>query len=160
MSVGSFSFLWAGPSITSLFLFLVTGPQKPIAPYPFTCLFFFQSLTHAMAAIRLLGVRPCPGRLERWVGSVPVAGNWGCCPTLPIGSVRSYFIRSIPLPGGVERGSRAARPSRATMGGDLYALDFDGVLCDSCGESSLSAVKVSFFRPPSCFSRARYAWNM
>jgi hypothetical protein len=30
------------------------------------------------------------------------------------------------------------------MGGDLYALDFDGVLCDSCGESSLSAIKVSF----------------
>lgn len=29
--------------------------------------------------------------------------------------------------------------------GDLYALDFDGVLCDSCGESSLSAVKVSLF---------------
>lgn len=29
--------------------------------------------------------------------------------------------------------------------GDLYALDFDGVLCDSCGESSLSAVKVIFF---------------
>jgi hypothetical protein len=28
------------------------------------------------------------------------------------------------------------------MGGHLYALDFDGVLCDSCGESSLSAVKV------------------
>lgn len=27
--------------------------------------------------------------------------------------------------------------------GDLYALDFDGVLCDSCGESSLSAVKVN-----------------
>lgn len=40
------------------------------------------------------------------------------------------------------------------MGGDLYALDFDGVLCDSCGESSLSAVKVtprasSSFRPVS-----------
>ena len=28
--------------------------------------------------------------------------------------------------------------------GDLYALDFDGVLCDSCGESSQSAVKVMF----------------
>lgn len=28
--------------------------------------------------------------------------------------------------------------------GDLYALDFDGILCDSCGESSLSAVKVPF----------------
>jgi hypothetical protein len=28
------------------------------------------------------------------------------------------------------------------MGGDLYALDFDGVICDSCGESSLSAIKV------------------
>ncbi|KAM3206846.1 hypothetical protein ACQJBY_062173 [Aegilops geniculata] len=27
-------------------------------------------------------------------------------------------------------------------GGDLYALDFDGVFCDSCGESSLSAVKL------------------
>ncbi|KAG6512201.1 hypothetical protein ZIOFF_030297 [Zingiber officinale] len=29
------------------------------------------------------------------------------------------------------------------MGGDLYALDFDGVLCDSCGESSASALKAS-----------------
>ena len=28
--------------------------------------------------------------------------------------------------------------------GDLYALDFDGVICDSCGESSVSAVKVHF----------------
>ncbi|OAY72489.1 hypothetical protein ACMD2_12812 [Ananas comosus] len=28
------------------------------------------------------------------------------------------------------------------MGGDLYALDFDGILCDSCGESSLSALKL------------------
>ncbi len=26
--------------------------------------------------------------------------------------------------------------------GHLYALDFDGVLCDSCGESSISALKV------------------
>ncbi|XP_060969764.1 uncharacterized protein LOC115706477 isoform X2 [Cannabis sativa] len=26
--------------------------------------------------------------------------------------------------------------------GDLYALDFDGVLCDSCGETAVSAVKV------------------
>jgi len=43
------------------------------------------------------------------------------------------------------------------MGGDLYALDFDGVLCDSCGESSLSAVKVSFFPTRSCFFRAWYA---
>ncbi|URD79802.1 hypothetical protein MUK42_05440 [Musa troglodytarum] len=29
------------------------------------------------------------------------------------------------------------------MGGNLYALDFDGVLCDSCGESSRSALKAS-----------------
>ena len=34
--------------------------------------------------------------------------------------------------------------------GHLYALDFDGVLCDSCGESSISALKVSpFTSPPS-----------
>ncbi|OMO86049.1 hypothetical protein CCACVL1_09846 [Corchorus capsularis] len=26
--------------------------------------------------------------------------------------------------------------------GDLYARDFGGVLCDSCGESSLSAIKI------------------
>lgn len=26
--------------------------------------------------------------------------------------------------------------------GHLYALDFDGVLCDSAGESSISALKV------------------
>jgi hypothetical protein len=39
------------------------------------------------------------------------------------------------------------------MGGHLYALDFDGVLCDSCGESSLSAVKVLLLSL-SCFSSA------
>ena len=26
---------------------------------------------------------------------------------------------------------------------DVYALDFDGIICDSCGESSQSAIKVS-----------------
>ncbi|KAI3856164.1 hypothetical protein MKX03_027746 [Papaver bracteatum] len=35
--------------------------------------------------------------------------------------------------------------------GDLYALDFDGVICDSCGESSLSAVKAAKIRWPSLF---------
>ncbi|KAJ6722963.1 hypothetical protein OIU74_007526 [Salix koriyanagi] len=35
--------------------------------------------------------------------------------------------------------------------GDLYALDFDGVLCDSCGESSLSAVKAAKVRWPDLF---------
>ncbi|KAK6920107.1 hypothetical protein RJ641_016011 [Dillenia turbinata] len=35
--------------------------------------------------------------------------------------------------------------------GDLYALDFDGVLCDSCGESSLSAVKAAKIRWPNLF---------
>nr|CAD1835824.1 unnamed protein product [Ananas comosus var. bracteatus] len=34
------------------------------------------------------------------------------------------------------------RPRGFRMGGDLYALDFDGILCDSCGESSLSALKL------------------
>ncbi|KAL5718533.1 hypothetical protein ACHQM5_011422 [Ranunculus cassubicifolius] len=38
------------------------------------------------------------------------------------------------------------------MGGDLYALDFDGVLCDSCGESSLSAVKAAKVRWPELFN--------
>ncbi|CAN1157363.1 hypothetical protein LINPERHAP2_LOCUS21520 [Linum perenne] len=36
--------------------------------------------------------------------------------------------------------------------GDLYALDFDGVLCDSCGESSISAVKAAKVRWPDLFS--------
>ncbi|KAK9121295.1 hypothetical protein Syun_018912 [Stephania yunnanensis] len=35
--------------------------------------------------------------------------------------------------------------------GNLYALDFDGVLCDSCGESSLSAVKAAKIRWPNLF---------
>ncbi|KAF8380208.1 hypothetical protein HHK36_027690 [Tetracentron sinense] len=35
--------------------------------------------------------------------------------------------------------------------GDLYALDFDGVICDSCGESSLSAVKAAKLRWPRLF---------
>ncbi|GJP51744.1 hypothetical protein CLOM_g10887 [Closterium sp. NIES-68] len=34
----------------------------------------------------------------------------------------------------------------------VYALDFDGVLCDSCGESSLSAVKAAKVRWPSLFA--------
>ncbi|KAG8080786.1 hypothetical protein GUJ93_ZPchr0007g6132 [Zizania palustris] len=39
------------------------------------------------------------------------------------------------------------------MGGDLYALDFDGVLCDSCGESSLSAIKAAKVRWPWVFEQ-------
>ncbi|KAJ9539261.1 hypothetical protein OSB04_031994 [Centaurea solstitialis] len=35
---------------------------------------------------------------------------------------------------------------------DLYALDFDGVLCDSCGESSISAVKAAKVRWPELFA--------
>ncbi|XP_072092190.1 uncharacterized protein [Arachis hypogaea] len=35
--------------------------------------------------------------------------------------------------------------------GELYALDFDGILCDSCGESSLSALKAAKVRWPSLF---------
>ncbi|PWA77865.1 hypothetical protein CTI12_AA221520 [Artemisia annua] len=35
--------------------------------------------------------------------------------------------------------------------GDLYALDFDGVLCDSCGETAISAVKAAKVRWPDLF---------
>ncbi|CAM6101228.1 unnamed protein product [Calypogeia fissa] len=35
--------------------------------------------------------------------------------------------------------------------GDLYALDFDGILCDSCGESSQSALKAAKERWPDIF---------
>ncbi|KAI4386613.1 hypothetical protein MLD38_004531 [Melastoma candidum] len=47
------------------------------------------------------------------------------------------------------------------MGSDLYALDFDGVLCDSCGESSLSALKAAKVRWPELFDgvdSATEAW--
>eukprot|EP00262_Sarcandra_glabra_P010092 TRINITY_DN24985_c0_g1_i1.p1 TRINITY_DN24985_c0_g1~~TRINITY_DN24985_c0_g1_i1.p1 ORF type:complete len:269 (+),score=61.22 TRINITY_DN24985_c0_g1_i1:63-869(+) len=37
--------------------------------------------------------------------------------------------------------------------GDLYALDFDGVLCDSCGESSLSALEAAKLRWPPLFDQ-------
>jgi hypothetical protein len=35
--------------------------------------------------------------------------------------------------------------------GHLYALDFDGVLCDSCGESFISALKAAKIRWPQIF---------
>ncbi|KAH7285776.1 hypothetical protein KP509_33G045500 [Ceratopteris richardii] len=35
--------------------------------------------------------------------------------------------------------------------GHLYALDFDGILCDSCGESSISALKAAKSRWPEIF---------
>ncbi|ONK72359.1 uncharacterized protein A4U43_C04F18600 [Asparagus officinalis] len=38
-------------------------------------------------------------------------------------------------------------------GGHLYALDFDGVICDSCGESSLSALKAAKIRWPQLFEQ-------
>ncbi|CAL5090001.1 unnamed protein product [Urochloa decumbens] len=106
-----------------------------------------------MAAVRLLGT--APGCLERLVGASPPAGCLGGRSTLPIGRIRPYSIRSIPPPGGAgRRGLRAARPTRAAMGGsDLFALDFDGVLCDSCGESSLSAVKAAKVRWPWVFEQ-------
>ncbi len=40
------------------------------------------------------------------------------------------------------RTSSSARCNLASAGKQLIALDFDGVVCDSCGESSLSAFKV------------------
>ncbi|XP_004295150.1 PREDICTED: uncharacterized protein LOC101305350 [Fragaria vesca subsp. vesca] len=36
--------------------------------------------------------------------------------------------------------------------GDLYALDFDGVLCDSCGESYASAARAAKVRWPTLFN--------
>uniref|UniRef100_A0A7C9D6A5 Uncharacterized protein n=1 Tax=Opuntia streptacantha TaxID=393608 RepID=A0A7C9D6A5_OPUST len=36
--------------------------------------------------------------------------------------------------------------------GDLYALDFDGVICDSCGETAISAVKAAKTRWPTLFT--------
>ncbi|GAA0145960.1 hypothetical protein Leryth_013163 [Lithospermum erythrorhizon] len=36
---------------------------------------------------------------------------------------------------------------------DLYALDFDGVICDSCGESSVSALKAAKVRWPTLFHK-------
>jgi hypothetical protein len=41
-----------------------------------------------------------------------------------------------------KRGGRVVRLVGTTMGGDLYALDLYDVFYDSCGETSLSAVKV------------------
>ncbi|KAM3196083.1 hypothetical protein ACQJBY_071981 [Aegilops geniculata] len=103
-----------------------------------------------MAAVGLLGVRPAPapGGPARQAGASPVAGSWGW-------RARPHSIRSVPPPGGAGRdGVRAARPTRAAMGGgDLYALDFDGVFCDSCGESSLSAVKAAKVRWPWVFEQ-------
>ncbi|KAJ1255663.1 hypothetical protein BS78_02G084900 [Paspalum vaginatum] len=102
-----------------------------------------------MAAGRLLGLRPAPGRLDRCVGGLPTPVR----PTFPTGRGKfcRYSIRSIPPLGGVER--RGPRAAQAAMGGDLYALDFDGVICDSCGESSLSAVKAAKVRWPWLFEQ-------
>ncbi|KAJ1694838.1 hypothetical protein LUZ63_011536 [Rhynchospora breviuscula] len=41
--------------------------------------------------------------------------------------------------------------------GHLYALDFDGVFCDSCGESSLSALKAAKIRWPFIFGEVNSA---
>ncbi|KAM3206845.1 hypothetical protein ACQJBY_062173 [Aegilops geniculata] len=98
-----------------------------------------------MAAVGLLGARPAPatGRLERQAGASPAAVSLGW-------RARSRSFRSVPPPGGAGRGGvRAA----AMGGGDLYALDFDGVFCDSCGESSLSAVKAAKVRWPWVFEQ-------
>ncbi|XP_044960047.1 uncharacterized protein LOC123411172 isoform X2 [Hordeum vulgare subsp. vulgare] len=100
-----------------------------------------------MAAVALLAARPAPapGGPARKAGPLPAAG-W---------RVRPHSLRSVPPPGVAGRGgARAARPTRAAMGGcDLFALDFDGVFCDSCGESSLSAVKAAKVRWPWVFER-------
>ncbi|OEL27503.1 hypothetical protein BAE44_0011478 [Dichanthelium oligosanthes] len=106
-----------------------------------------------MAAVRFLGTAPA-GRLERVAGALAATSSLGARSTLPIGRVRPYSIRSVSPPGGVlRRGARTAGPSRAAMGGDLFALDFDGVFCDSCGESSLSAVKAAKVRWPWVFEQ-------
>uniref|UniRef100_A0A453QI21 Uncharacterized protein n=1 Tax=Aegilops tauschii subsp. strangulata TaxID=200361 RepID=A0A453QI21_AEGTS len=125
--------------------------ESPYSPnsHP-NCLFSSCSASDAMAAVGLLGVRPAPatGRLERQARASPDAVSWGW-------RARARPLRSVPPPGRAGRGgARAARPLRAAMGGgDLYALDFDGVFCDSCGESSLSAVKAAKVRWPWAFEQ-------
>ena len=55
---------------------------------------------------------------------------------------------------------RAARPSRAVMGGgNLFALDFDGVFYDSYGQSSLSAVKDAKVRWSWVFEQVAPPWR-
>ena len=63
---------------------------------------------------------------------------------------RACFRSSSALPRRSDRLTATARPSllrgsvrpMAAAKPDVWALDFDGVACDSCGESSLSAWKV------------------
>ena len=56
----------------------------------------------------------------------------------------AHFARPIHLRLDQTAGSRrrASRRIMAVASSQLWALDFDGVACDSCGESSLSAWKV------------------
>lgn len=56
---------------------------------------------------------------------------------------RIISTHSFNLKTSVQKNRDSEQRVRQEMG-DLYALDFDGVICDSCGESSLSAVKVVF----------------
>ena len=56
-----------------------------------------------------------------------------------VNSIASYTVGRMP-----PRNAGASRVSTTTAAaGSLWALDFDGVVCDSVGESSLSAWQVA-----------------
>lgn len=69
------------------------------------------------------------------------------------------LISRVPLPSFRARSSPSSRRAMAASvkaaaaAKDVYALDFDGVMCDSVGESSLSAWKSAEKLWPDVFTR-------
>jgi len=53
-----------------------------------------------------------------------------------------------------DAGPTRARVGKCAAAKRLFALDFDGVICDSCGESSMSAFKAATVQWPEIFSTA------
>jgi len=97
------------------------------------------------------GAEGAPGRLRG--GSGAGAGMLGAQRRGGAGGARGSLRR------GVQRRTGGGRPrGGAAAAAGLWALDFDGVLCDSCGESSLSAWRAGAELWPKVFASPQ-AWT-
>eukprot|EP00983_Pelagomonas_calceolata_P032290 1013671-Pelagomonas_calceolata.AAC.2 len=75
-------------------------------------------------------------RSELFTKQEDFQGNlYTCCQQ----GVRNFILKFMK---GAEFAGGRSHPHRTQM--QVVSLDFDGVVCDSVGESSLSAIKVSY----------------
>lgn len=125
---------------------------------------FFVSLSRFLPSMLPLGARLSSRRTHSGI-TLPIdsfdesssssSGRRGASSRLAIARRRSKstFSTSAPSSSSASRTrTRTVMTASSKSASDVWAFDFDGVVCDSVGESAISAWEVRKEKRPSCLS--------